>query len=94
MSEEWIHDEFMYAVACGDLDELKRLLSNKEVIKRLVRWNECTPLRVAAAHGHLKVVKLLVEKGASVTAQNNRTIIRAASKGATSRCIVARGEKG
>ena len=61
-------DPIFEAVKNGDLSELKRYMADGGDIEVRTSINE-TPLIWAASHGHLEIVKYLVEKGADIDAQ-------------------------
>ena len=58
--------QFVTAAAAGHQDEVKRLIDSKDVEIDDGDYDKRTALHLAASNGHLDVVKLLVDLGASV----------------------------
>ncbi|MSQ97146.1 MAG: hypothetical protein EXR98_21695 [Gemmataceae bacterium] len=58
------------AIAEGDLDAVKKLLSDKSAVTAR-RADGSTPLSTAALHGRLEIARHLIEKGADVSGTNN-----------------------
>ena len=54
----------------GDLPALEELLKQDPKSLNLKTWGGDTPLHLAAGHGHAEAVKLLMDRGADVSAVN------------------------
>ncbi|MDA0282867.1 MAG: ankyrin repeat domain-containing protein [Planctomycetota bacterium] len=63
-------DALSGAIARDDLAETKRLLDRNARINERRPQGGSTPLSSAALHGHLEIVKLLIQRGAKVDATN------------------------
>jgi hypothetical protein len=64
------HDHGQTALhwACrnGHYDTTRFLLEQQADMDGIIVWNPSTPLRVAAAYGHLPIIELLINNGASI----------------------------
>ena len=60
------------AVTLGNVKEATRLIDSDTDVNEL-DINDLTPLHIAAEWGHIKIVYLLLSKGANINAQNKTT---------------------
>lgn len=58
------------AVEAGDVQTVQRLLVNYPEFLNLRASNNWTPVMFAIRYGHIELVKLLFEKGASMQMRN------------------------
>ncbi|KAJ8667231.1 hypothetical protein QAD02_008893 [Eretmocerus hayati] len=61
-------------VACiyDDMKLIESFLSENPKSLNSLLWNQCTPLHLAVQHKHRKIIRLLVEQGASFSIKNDR----------------------
>ncbi|MFC1781263.1 ankyrin repeat domain-containing protein [Planctomycetota bacterium] len=58
------------AISSGDIEEVKRLISEGVDVNPMNQFGESTPIFNAALAGNLPIVELLIENGADVNAKN------------------------
>jgi hypothetical protein len=65
-------EDFLHAVVLGNIGEVIKLLSKNEGLSNPCTSENITALHIAAANENIDIVKLLIEKGASINAQDNK----------------------
>ena len=61
----YVNKDLYYACSDDDVDKAKELIKAGANVNAENKWGE-TPLIVAARHGHIEIVKLLIEAGADL----------------------------
>ena len=82
--KEALNRDFLSVAGGGDLVEVKRLLGQKVDVNLKGGALNLTAIMEAASNGHKEIVKVLIDAGAEVNAQddlNNTALIEAAKKG-------------
>ena len=66
-----VFDQFLFACETGDYATVYKLSKNEQLIneKNIKGWS---PIIVATYNGHIEIIKLLLQKGASINDQNNK----------------------
>ena len=67
-----IASEIHEACEAGDIDQVKKLLSNNKELLNTPDDRGSMPLHIAVINGHDELVKLLIEQGADLNAVNGR----------------------
>ncbi|MET3026445.1 ankyrin repeat domain-containing protein [Flavobacterium sp. UW10123] len=61
---------FHLAISKGDVESVKKFISYGADVNKIV--NNMTPLMVAARFNQVEIIKILLEKGADLSAENDR----------------------
>ena len=64
-----VRKELFYSVERGDTNEVNMILKRFPDMVNLTAMNDMTPIMFAISLGHLELVKLLIERGADISAR-------------------------
>ena len=64
-----VKKELFYAVERGETNEVNMILRRFPDMVNLTAMNDMTPIHFAISLGHLDLVKLLIERGANISAR-------------------------